>query len=185
MHVERQGFLESFHPGMLACPANPRLRTTSPHSSKATRHLSSALRCLRSPGCALLLSALLLPALFSGCQATPATPQIQTAVIPDSPQLRAYRRDVLPILQSNCARCHGGMNRRGGLNMSTRAMLLQGGKDGPVVIPGRPEDSLLVKVISPGLADGDPMRMPQKGSLTAAEVATLRKWVADGVVMDR
>lgn len=77
------------------------------------------------------------------------------------------------------------MNRRGGLNMSTRAMLLQGGKDGPVVIPGRPEDSLLVKVISPGLADGDPMRMPQKGSLTAAEVATLRKWVADGVVMDR
>ena len=97
-----------------------------------------------------------------------------------------YQAEVQPILQANCFRCHAGMNRRGGLDMSTRARLLQGGKDGVVVIPGRPEDSLLIKVIGPNLSPDDPMRMPPKGTrLTEAQVATLRKWVADGAVMDR
>lgn len=128
--------------------------------------------------------------LFAGCEAVPAPAEMPSAHIPAmadaaDPKLQAYLDQVKPILQANCLRCHGGMNRRGGLNMSTRALLLQGGKDGVVVIPGRPEDSLLVKVISPGMAADDPMRMPLKGNLSPAEIATLRKWVADGVVMDR
>lgn len=106
------------------------------------------------------------------------------------PQLAAklhfYQAEVLPTLQANCLRCHGGMNHRGGLNMSTRAALLQGGKDGAVVILGRPEDSLLVRAIDPKLPEGDPMRMPPKGErLSDAQVAAIRKWVADGVAMDR
>ena len=101
-------------------------------------------------------------------------------------KLHFYQSEVLPTLQANCLRCHGGMNRRGGLNMSTRANLLQGGKDGAVVILGRPEDSLLLRVINPRLPDDDPMRMPPKGDrLTDAQVAAIRKWVADGLVMDR
>ena len=127
---------------------------------------------------------------LSGCSAAvQAAGAGQTAGSADPQQaarLHQYQAEVLPTLQANCLRCHGGMNRRGGLNMSTRAALLQGGKDGAVVVLGRPEDSLLVRVINPKLPEDDPMRMPPKGErLTDAQVAAIRKWVADGAVMDR
>ena len=123
---------------------------------------------------------------LSGCSAAPVAPVVHAAAAAADPKLQQYKTAVEPVLQSNCLRCHGGMNRRGGLNMSTRANLMAGGKDGVVVIAGRPEDSLLVKVIGPGLAEDDPMRMPPKGTrLSVEEVAAIRKWVADGAVMDR
>lgn len=101
-------------------------------------------------------------------------------------RLHFYQTEVQPVLQTTCYRCHAGMNRRGGLDMSTRARLLQGGKDGVVVIPGRPEDSPLVRAINPQLPEDDPMRMPPKGTrLTDAQVAAIRKWVADGAIMDK
>ena len=125
----------------------------------------------------------------SAVQAAPASAAQVGAAAGDphgAEKLHFYQTEVQPVLQRNCLRCHGGMNRRGGLNMSTRAALLQGGKDGVVVIPGRPEDSLLIRVIGPRLPEGDPMRMPPKGErLTDAEVAAIRRWVVEGVVMDR
>ncbi|MFN2977537.1 c-type cytochrome domain-containing protein [Terriglobus aquaticus] len=138
----------------------------------------------------LAVAAAVLP--LSGCSGGAASPTAASpaAAASTNPQqaarLQFYRREVLPTLQANCLRCHGGMNRRGGFNMSTRANLLQGGKDGPAVIIGRPEDSLLLHVLDPKLAADDPMRMPPKGDrLSAAQVAAIRKWVADGLVMDR
>ena len=104
----------------------------------------------------------------------------------DAARLHQYQAEVLPTLQANCLRCHGGMNRRGGFNMSTRANLLQGGKDGPAIVPGHLEDSLLLHVIDPNLAEDDPMRMPPRGErLTAAQIAAIRKWVMDGAVTER
>ena len=96
----------------------------------------------------------LLALVLSGCSHTvQAAGSGQPAQANTDPQQAAkvhfYQTEVLPTLQSNCLRCHGGMNRRGGLNMSTHAALMQGGKDGVVVIAGRPEDSLLVRVINP------------------------------------
>ncbi len=131
-------------------------------------------------------AAFLLQVPLSGCNASPSAPVVHAAAAPNDPKLQHYKTAVEPVLQSNCLRCHGGMNRRGGLNMSTRANLMLGGKDGVVVVAGRPEDSLLVKVISPGLAEDDPMRMPPKGTrLSAEQVAAIRKWVVEGAVMDR
>ncbi|WP_419804972.1 c-type cytochrome domain-containing protein [Terriglobus sp.] len=127
---------------------------------------------------------------LAGCspavQAAGAGQASQTIDPQQAARLHQYQTEVLPTLQANCLRCHGGMNRRGGFNMSTRAALMQGGKDGAMVVLGRPEDSLLVRVINPKLPEDDPMRMPPKGDrLTDAQVAAIRKWVADGVVMDR
>lgn len=171
VHVARQGSLESPH---LPIPAAIPISAYRPF---AVRGLAV---------CALAVCSLVAAALFAGCQAAPVPAHRQSAAATTAdPRLDIYLHQVQPILQNNCFRCHTGMNRRGGLSMGTRALLLQGGKDGPAVLPGRPEDSLLIKLISPGLADGDPMRMPQKGTLTPREVSTLRKWVADGAVMDR
>lgn len=92
-----------------------------------------------------------------------------------------YTAKVRPIFQSNCFRCHAGMNRRGGLSMSTHAGLMKGGKDGVVIVPGDPAKSLLMKGIR-GEAPAKPM--PSKGSrLSNNDIATIERWIRAGAVM--
>ncbi len=95
-----------------------------------------------------------------------------------------YTTRVKPIFDANCARCHGGENHRGGLNIDTRAGMLKGGHDGPVLVPGDPAKSLLVRLIRhEGPAD-DPMPMPpKKPKLSDADIAVVTAWVKAGAVM--
>ena len=94
-----------------------------------------------------------------------------------------YTNRVQPIFQANCYRCHAGMNHRGGLQMDSAAAMRKGGHDGVVVVPGHPEQSLLVKLIRhEGPAD-DPMPMPPKGKISDADIATVEAWVKAGAVM--
>jgi cytochrome c len=96
-----------------------------------------------------------------------------------------YTEKVKPIFEANCARCHLGANHRGGLNLDTRASMLKGGHDKGVLIPGDPDNSLIVKLIKhEGPAD-DPMPMPPppKDKLSDADIAIVAKWVKAGAVM--
>jgi cytochrome c len=95
-----------------------------------------------------------------------------------------YTTKVQPIFQANCYRCHGGMNHRGGLNIQTRAGMLKGGHDGPVLIPGDPTNSLLVRLIRHEGPPKDPMPMPPKQpKLSDADIATVERWVKAGAIM--
>jgi cytochrome c len=94
-----------------------------------------------------------------------------------------YRDKVYPILKNNCFRCHSGMNRRGGLSMNTREFLLKGGRDGVVVIPGKPETSLLLDLVRHEGPKNDPMPMPPKSKLSDGDIRVLTQWVKDGAVM--
>ncbi len=102
----------------------------------------------------------------------------------DASKLEFYAARVKPILDANCARCHGGLNRRGGLNMATRESLLKGGHSGPALVPSDAEKSLLVKLIRhEGPAD-DPKDMPpNKPKLTNGDIQTIEAWVKAGAVM--
>jgi mono/diheme cytochrome c family protein len=102
----------------------------------------------------------------------------------DASKPEYYTTRVKPILDENCARCHGGLNRRGGLNLDTRESMLKGGRDGVVLVPGDPAKSLLVKLIRhEGPAD-DPMPMPPKRpKLSDADIAVVERWVKAGAVM--
>jgi cytochrome c len=96
-----------------------------------------------------------------------------------------YTQKVKPIFEANCYRCHGGMNHRGGLSIETMAGMLKGGHDGAVLVPGHPEQSLLVKLIRhEGPAD-DPMPMPPppREKISDADIATITAWVAAGAKM--
>lgn len=95
-----------------------------------------------------------------------------------------YTARVKPIFDANCARCHGGINRRGGLNLDTREGMLKGGHDGAVLVPGDPAKSLLVRLIRhEGPAD-DPMPMPPKRpKLSDDDIAVVERWVKAGAVM--
>ncbi len=94
-----------------------------------------------------------------------------------------YTAHVQPIFQANCYRCHAGLNHRGGLSMDTRAGLERGGKQGTVLVPGHPEQSLLVTLIRHEGPKDDPMNMPPKGKLSDADIAMVEQWVRAGAVM--
>ncbi|MCH2212102.1 MAG: DUF1553 domain-containing protein [Fuerstiella sp.] len=55
--------------------------------------------------------------------------------------------DVIPVLLLRCATCHGRQHQDGGLDLRTRALILKGGKSGPAIVPGEPENSLMLKRI--------------------------------------
>lgn len=99
----------------------------------------------------------------------------------DSAAASFYENHVVPVFQAHCSRCHE-QKEQGGLRVSDRQRLLQGGESGePAVVPGHPEDSYLFALVS---APADDYRMPPKGSgLSSDEVEILRQWITDGAVM--
>jgi mono/diheme cytochrome c family protein len=90
----------------------------------------------------------------------------------------SYTRDVKPLLVDNCLECHSPKDHKGGLDASTVAGMLKGGKKaGASIIPGKPDDSPLIQYVR-GL------KLPQmpKGSpaLDPKELHLLREWIAAG-----
>jgi mono/diheme cytochrome c family protein len=96
-----------------------------------------------------------------------------------------YEQRVKPIFVTNCYRCHGGMNHKGGLSIATMAGMLKGGHDGSVLVPGHPEQSMLIKLIRHEGPKNDPMPMPPapRGKISDADIATVTAWVAAGAPM--
>lgn len=103
----------------------------------------------------------------------------------DASKPEFFATRVQPVFQASCYRCHGGMNHRGGLSMATRAGMLKGGHDGPVLVPGDPERSLLVRLMRRQGPAGDPMPMPPppRPKVSDADIATVERWVRAGAVM--
>jgi hypothetical protein len=88
-----------------------------------------------------------------------------------------FEKQVRPLLAERCDKCHGGPKVKGGLRLTSHAELLAGGDSGPAVVPGKPAESLLVKAVR---YEADGLRMPPEGRLSAADVATLVRWVERG-----
>src|SRR5437588_2748535 len=58
-----------------------------------------------------------------------------------------FEKSVRPVLAANCFSCHGPDKQKASLRLDARAALLTGGDSGPAIVPGHPEESLLVKAI--------------------------------------
>ncbi|MFO0944904.1 MAG: DUF1553 domain-containing protein [Planctomycetota bacterium] len=84
-----------------------------------------------------------------------------------------FTREVEPILVGHCLECHG-TDRNGGLDLRTADSLFQGGESGPVVVPGKPGESLLFEHVQGG-------EMPPENQLQHHEIAVLERWIRDGV----
>ena len=131
-----------------------------------------------------LFPGILLP-LLAGCGPAPEPPATFHPSTPaEAAALSYFQSAVKPVLRENCYRCHFGMNHKGGFNLSTRELLLKGGKNGVDVIPGDPAHSMLVKAVRHEGGD-HPMPMPPKDKLDDAEIAAISRWIQDGAVMDR
>lgn len=94
-----------------------------------------------------------------------------------------FVRDVQPILQQHCVECHGPEKQHSGLRLDRRSSMLRGGDYGvPAVVPGEPDQSFMLELISGSNADG--IRMPPEGDLlSVAARETLHRWVAVGAVL--
>jgi len=93
-----------------------------------------------------------------------------------------FEKNVRPLLESRCIECHGANNQKGGLRLDSKSGWQVGGDGGPVVEPGKPDESRLIHALkgSDGMT-----RMPPKDPLTAAEIDVLSRWIAEGAVDPR
>ena len=66
---------------------------------------------------------------------------------PRLPRRPAFNADVAPILQKNCLACHSSAAKMGGFVMESYDLLMKGGKDGAVIVPGKGEQSRLIQML--------------------------------------
>lgn len=98
------------------------------------------------------------------------------------PRVTHFREQVMPILVEHCLRCHNPTRKRraGGLDQTTMAGLLAGGYSGPAIVPGRPDESLLMTAVR--WLDPD-LEMPMsKDKLSDENISALDRWIAEGAV---
>jgi hypothetical protein len=89
-----------------------------------------------------------------------------------------FESKVRPVLAEHCFSCHGPEKQRAGLRLDSKAAALRGSDDGPVLDPGHPEKSLLIKAIR----HDSEIKMPPKGKLPARVIEDLTTWVRLGAV---
>jgi hypothetical protein len=85
-----------------------------------------------------------------------------------------FENRVLPIFQASCVPCHGSALKTRELDLSTFAGVIKGGDDGPVVAPGKPQESRLYEMVEKGT-------MPKGGKpLAPSQIASIREWIEAG-----
>src|SRR5436305_104600 len=84
-----------------------------------------------------------------------------------------FSSEILPVFEKNCVSCHGPKQKMAGLDLSSFAGMMNGSTSGPVIAPGKPERSLLWKLIESG-------QMPQGGKLNAADKQSIHAYIEQG-----
>jgi mono/diheme cytochrome c family protein len=85
-----------------------------------------------------------------------------------------FETSVLPIFQASCVPCHGSALKMKELDLSTFGGVIKGGEDGPVLTPGKPQESRLYEMVEKGA-------MPKGGKpLAPSQIASIREWIEAG-----
>jgi hypothetical protein len=90
-----------------------------------------------------------------------------------------FARDIQPLFQKHCLKCHGGVRRAGGLSLLAARGSQSGGDSGkPLVVAGKAEEGELIRRVT---AEDPDERMPAESPpLTADEITRLRRWIEQG-----
>jgi cytochrome c553 len=116
-------------------------------------------------------------ALITILLSTAAWAETPMAKAPDAAGAEFFESKIRPVLSKNCYGCHAGDTGTpmGGLYLNSRKGMLSGGKSGPAIVPGKPDDSLLLHAIK-----YEGRKMPPSGQLSDAVIADFEKWIAMG-----
>lgn len=92
----------------------------------------------------------------------------------------SYYKQILPLLKRSCQGCHHPGDPNGDLIVTSYDELKRGGMAGEAIIPGKPDESLIIELIS-----GDPPAMPQNQEpLTIDEIDLFKRWILEGATDD-
>src|SRR3954470_15449397 len=72
-----------------------------------------------------------------------------------------YAKDIRPLFEASCMRCHGAERPRGGLRLDSLEAALKGGEDGKIIMPGKSQESPLV--IAVAQLDDESAMPPKRG----------------------
>ncbi|MEN9678868.1 MAG: hypothetical protein RIS76_4764 [Verrucomicrobiota bacterium] len=92
-----------------------------------------------------------------------------------------FKRQVRPVLEVYCLKCHGDEKPKGGLSLTTRAGAIKGGEDGTSLVPGDPGKSTLYTLTTLP-SDHDDVMPPKGDKLTPDQQNLLKQWITEGAV---
>jgi len=96
---------------------------------------------------------------------------------PSKSDIEFFEKQIRPLLAKHCYSCHSAQAKKlqAGLYLDRRSGLLQGGDSGSSIIPGKPDESLLIQAVN-----YDSFEMPPAGKLDQKQINLLEKWVKMG-----
>jgi hypothetical protein len=103
----------------------------------------------------------------------------------DPARIAQFESKIRPVLIEHCHECHSieSGKAKGGLRLDDREAVLRGGDSGPALVPGNPEESLLLAAIRH--TDPDLEMPPRKERLSDAILKDFERWIAEGAVDPR
>ena len=87
-----------------------------------------------------------------------------------------FDRDIQPLLAAKCLGCHNERLQTSGLVLESRETALKGGGRGAAIVPGEPDNSLLLRAVR----HAGELAMPPGGKLAESEIQLLSDWIRDG-----
>ena len=121
----------------------------------------------------------MLPVRILAPASNPDIPIPSVAVL-DAAGVDFFERKIRPIFVENCYKCHSAEAEKvkGGLLLDTRDGVIKGGDTGPVIVPGNPDKSLLIKAVR--YIDPDLQMPPKNKKLAPEQITDLEAWVKMG-----
>lgn len=91
-----------------------------------------------------------------------------------------FEKHVRPVFVAHCITCHGEAKQESDLRLDSREAMLQGGAAGPAIVPGKPDESLLLEALR-----YESYEMPPSGQIDESLVEGVEKWIAAGAPWPR
>lgn len=85
-----------------------------------------------------------------------------------------FEQAIRPLLVAKCLKCHGEKKQEGDLRLDSREAILKGGESGAAMVPGKPEESLLIEAIK-----YESFEMPPTGQLAAKDIQNFERWIRE------
>jgi hypothetical protein len=103
------------------------------------------------------------------------------AADPKLADIEFFENKIRPVLVEHCLSCHGEKKQSSGLRLDSKDAVHRGGDNGPVIVPGKANESRLIRAIR---QEGE-LKMPPRGKLPPEVVADFARWIDAGAADPR